>query len=85
MDRRKFLARFGLGTVGAVVATKVVVDASQEVEKDYPSDLGAEASIAGAGWLDQIEKTNRFTYQIYTDQKGQKAWQEAVEKLTERS
>lgn len=78
MERRKFLARFGLGAVGTVIATKVVVEVSKEADTSYPDDLGAEAEpiVVGKGWLEQIEE--RGNYVLYTDRAGLEAFNNAM-------
>lgn len=83
MERRKFLARFGLGAVGAVVATKVAIDVSKEADTSYPDDLGAEATVvAGHGWMEQIEQSQRYC--LYTDLRGRQAFEKALEDLSKR-
>lgn len=77
MDRRNFLKRFGLGAVGAVVATKVTL----ELVKEAPvvKTLKPEPVI-GKGWLKQIEEQGN-TFTLYTDKNGKKAFDDAVKAM----
>lgn len=77
MERRKFLSRFGLGAIGAVVATKVVIDIPEE------EILGEEASVVlGDGWVEQMRKGQN--YYMYTDLRGRQAFEEALRELSKQ-
>ncbi len=83
MERSKFLKVLGLGAVGAVVASKIVIEATkQEIPQYWMPETQAIVDgkhiTIGPGWLEQIEERGNIT--LYTDLKGKNAFEEALEK-----
>ena len=78
MKRSKFLKVLGLGAVGAIVATKVVIEATKQTVPQYhiaetQAIVNGKHITVGPGWLSQIEERGKIT--LYTDINGKEQFE----------
>ncbi len=87
MKRSKFLKVLGIGTVGAVIGTKIVLNGTEVAKNvtDVPKNVIIKPItkipkdiVIGDGWISQLK--NQGNIVVYSDHVGAKAFEDALNK-----